>query len=291
LWRRLLLGLQRIHPHPGLAVRLGRRVPLLAHGPVGYLLATARTLRQALEGLARFAPLRLAVLDVQLHEGKRGMELCAHPRVALGDVECFTLDFLWAMVCSMLEDLSPGACRVATLRLPNLDADTTATWRERGVRVERGVGPMLLLPHALADTVLPTGSAREHQLAWQACEEAERQQGWTGSTTARVQQLFRVGSSQHYQLESVAAELGVSRRTVMRRLAAEGTSFAALVDASRRQRLLRRLAEPQTTLSAIAEDLGYADGSALGRAVQRWFGMGARALQREIRTRGLAALG
>jgi AraC-like DNA-binding protein len=130
--------------------------------------------------------------------------------------------------------------------------------------------------------VLPTASASEYQRAWRACEEAEREQGWAKSLSAQIEQLFRTDSADSYHLGWVASRLGVSRRTVMRKLEAEGTRFSTLVEASRRQRLLRRLAERQLTLGEIAIDLGYADGSAFHRAVRRWFGVGPQALQRSI---------
>jgi len=280
-WRQAMLGLQRQSRRPGLAVRLGRQVPLLAHGPLAYLMASSRDLRQALEALVRFAPLRLAVLELRLRETGQGVELHARPRVSLGDVEAFTLDFLWAMLATMLVELRPGSGRTMTLRLPEARAEAAAAWAEQGVALERSTaGSLLVLPRSLAEAPLPTASPSEHLRAWQACEQAEREQGWSKSTAALIEQLFRTGAAAGYSLDWVAARLGMSRRTVIRRLGDEGTTFSALVEASRKERLRRRLAERQLTLGEIAVDLGYADGSAFSRAVQRWFGMAPRALQR-----------
>jgi len=286
-WRRVLLDLQLQAWRPGLAIRLGRKVPLLAHGPLAYLMASSRDLRQALHALVRFAPLRLAVLELRLNDGAQGVELHANARVALGDVERFTLDFLWAMLSTMLDELCPGARRAMTLQLAGTRADAAAVWAEHGITVGRSAGgSFLLLPHALADSALATASAAEHRRAWRACEEAESQQGWAKSMVALVEQLFRTGAAASYHLGWIAARLGMSRRTVMRRLSNEGTQFSALVEASRKERLLRRLAERQLTLGEIAVDLGYADGSAFNRAVQRWFGIGPRALQHALTSRG-----
>lgn len=289
-WRQMMLGLQRLAPAPGLAMRLGRRVSLIAHGPLAYLMASSSDLRQALDALVRFAPLRLTVLTVQLREREQCLELQLRPRVSLGDVERFTLDFLLAMLCTMLEGLCVGACQAMTLCLPGTKTDTARIWAEQGIRVERSTGrPFLLLPNALAETTLPTASAREYLRAWQACEDAEREQGWSASISSRIEQLFRTGPASNYQLAQIAKLLGISRRTVMRRLIQEGTSFRALVDTSRKQRLLRRLAERpftqgewQLTMGEIANDLGYADGAVLSRAARRWFGISPRALQRRL---------
>jgi AraC-like DNA-binding protein len=295
-WRQMMLSLQRLPLPAGLAMRLGRRVPLIAHGPLAYLMASSGDLRQALDALVRFAPLRLAVLNVQLRQREQGLELQVRPRVSLGDVERFTLDFLLAMLCTMLEGLCAGACQAVTLHLPGTQSDTVRSWAEQGIRVRKSTGrPFLLLPDALAVTRLTTASAREHLRAWQACEDAEREHGWSASIGSRIEQLFRTGPASNYQLAEIARHLGISRRTVMRRLIDEGTSFSALVDTSRKQRLVRRLAERpftrgewQLTMGEIADDLGYADGAVLSRAARRWFGISPRALQRRL-VAGLAA--
>jgi AraC-like DNA-binding protein len=290
VWRSLMLSLDRVAPRPGLPMRLGRRVPLLSHGSLAYLMVSSSDLRQALEGLVRFAPLRLAVLNLRLRERGQHVELHVRPLVSLGDVERFTLEFLLAMLCKAMRDLCGGASRFMKLHLPGSMARSTRIWAEQGVSVAKSAGwPYFSFPNSLARMALPTASGPDRLLAWQACEEAERHRGWAPSISSHIEQLFRTGPSTNYKLEQVAAQLGMSRRTIARRLDAEHTSFSALVDASRKQRLLRRLADRRSnqierslTLAEIAEDLGYADGAVLARAVQRWFGISPSDLRRWV---------
>lgn len=289
VWRSVMLSLERVAPRPGLPMRLGRRVPLLSHGALAYLMVSSSDLRQALEGLVRFAPLRLAVLNLRLRERGQHVELHARPLVSLGDVERFTLEFLLSMLCKAIRDLCGSASRVMKLHLPGSMARNTRIWAEQGVSVSRSAGwPYFSFPGSLAAMALPTASGPDRLLAWQACEEAERHRGWSPSISSRIEQLFRTGPSTNYKLEQVAEQLGLSRRTIARRLTEEQTNFSALVDASRKQRLLRRLAERRSnpsrslTLAEIADDLGYADGAVLGRAVQRWFGISPSDLQRWV---------
>ncbi|WP_093169068.1 AraC family transcriptional regulator [Variovorax sp. YR216] len=290
VWRSVMLSLDRMASRPGLPMRLGRQVPLLSHGPLAYLMVSSADLRQALEGLVRFAPLRLAVLNLRLRARGQHVELHVRPLVSLGDVERFTLEFLLAMLCKSIRDLCGGASRAMKLHLPGSMARGTRIWAEQGVSVAKSAGwPYFSFPGSLAAMALPTASGPDRLLAWQACEEAERHRGWSPSISSRIEQLFRTGPSTNYKLEQVAEQLGMSRRTIARRLSAEHTSFSELVDASRRQRLLRRLADRRSnpighslTLAEIAEDLGYADGAVLGRAVQRWFGISPSDLQRWV---------
>ena len=74
--------------------------------------------------------------------------------------------------------------------------------------------------------------------------------------------------------DSIARELGMSSRTLRRRLAADGCAFQALLDDCRMRfaalefRVRRRL-----SLSDIALRLGYSEHSTFSRAFARWSGM------------------
>lgn len=71
-------------------------------------------------------------------------------------------------------------------------------------------------------------------------------------------------------LEKLARPLGMSARTLQRRLEAEGTSLRRLVDDERRALALHHIQNPATPLSDIALLVGFADASAFTRAFSRW---------------------
>jgi AraC-like DNA-binding protein len=74
-------------------------------------------------------------------------------------------------------------------------------------------------------------------------------------------------------LSDVARDLGMSGRTLQRRLATQETSFQSLVDEARRRlalRLLRR--EAEVTLTEVTFMTGFSDQSAFTRAFRRWTG-------------------
>lgn len=70
----------------------------------------------------------------------------------------------------------------------------------------------------------------------------------------------------------VAQHLGVSRRTVDNHLAAEGTTFKALVDSMRRELLSNYLNENTHTLTDITPLLGFSELSAFSRWHKAQFG-------------------
>lgn len=83
-------------------------------------------------------------------------------------------------------------------------------------------------------------------------------------------------------LPSVARLLVLHPRALQRALAAEGTTFERLVDATRRDLALRLLGSRGVPLSTVARQLGYAEQSVLTRSCRRWFGMPPLAKRREL---------
>jgi AraC-like DNA-binding protein len=72
--------------------------------------------------------------------------------------------------------------------------------------------------------------------------------------------------------EDVARQLGLSVRTLSRRLDALGTSFRALLEEVRAGLARRYVVDDGRSLAEVASLLGYSDARALHRAWQRWFG-------------------
>lgn len=70
----------------------------------------------------------------------------------------------------------------------------------------------------------------------------------------------------------IARRLHMSPRTLQRGLAAEGTSFAAILDRVRHETALRELAERRLSIAEIAFLLGFAELSSFYRAFKRWTG-------------------
>jgi AraC-like DNA-binding protein len=72
-------------------------------------------------------------------------------------------------------------------------------------------------------------------------------------------------------LAGTARAIGVSTRTMQRRLQAEGTSFAEVVDALRREMAVAYL-DRGVAIPEVASLLGYADATAFHHAFRRWTG-------------------
>ena len=91
---------------------------------------------------------------------------------------------------------------------------------------------------------------------------------------ARLPEALRTGQA---SAANLADELGLSLRTLQRRLEDEGATFEAVLDAYRHREAVRLLAQKRLTVREIANRLGYQEASSLSRAFKRWTGRSPRA--------------
>jgi AraC-like DNA-binding protein len=74
------------------------------------------------------------------------------------------------------------------------------------------------------------------------------------------------------RLQRVAPALGMSVRTLGRRLAASGITFAQILDGLRHDLAVTYLQDPDIPLSQVAFLLGYSEVSGFVHAFRRWTG-------------------
>src|SRR5262249_1324158 len=84
------------------------------------------------------------------------------------------------------------------------------------------------------------------------------------------------------RLGEIARKLGVSQRTLARRLSSEGLTFAGVVQRLKSDLAKRHLANEKLSISEVAWMLGYQDVSAFAHAFKRWTGRAPRAMRRGV---------
>ncbi len=106
------------------------------------------------------------------------------------------------------------------------------------------------------------------------CDMAAKERNTSAGTLRaavenEVEKLLPQGKA---NARAVAKALALSVRTLSRRLAAEGTAHAEVVDQLRRSLALQYLKEPGMSLSQIAWLLGYEGSTSFNHAFKRWTG-------------------
>jgi AraC-like DNA-binding protein len=100
------------------------------------------------------------------------------------------------------------------------------------------------------------------------------------SVQALVRQILPTGRA---NLDLVAKQLNIHPKTLQRRLASEGTTFAETLDRLRRDTAERLLRDTRITMAHLARELGYAEQTVLTRSCHRWFGEGPAAHRKTLR--------
>jgi AraC-like DNA-binding protein len=85
----------------------------------------------------------------------------------------------------------------------------------------------------------------------------------------------------------VARDLGMSARTLQRRLSAVGSSYQQVLDSSRRETAERCLTGSSLSVAEIAYMLGFSEPAAFHRAFKRWTGMTPQAVRHRQREDGM----
>jgi AraC-like DNA-binding protein len=102
-----------------------------------------------------------------------------------------------------------------------------------------------------------------------------------GQLCVVVQRLLVTG---YPKIERVAWEVGISRRTLQRRLATAGMSYSSLVNRIRYMLAAKSLEDHSVSISSIATAVGFANHSGFSRAFHRWAGVTPRQYRAEGRT-------
>ena len=256
-------------------LEIGERLGIAALGVVGHALAHAETVGEAWSVVERFRRLVLedALPRLRVEDGEARLAQPLPVRFARlrHPAECQTAATLTTLR-TLAGERFP-ALRVAFQHPapPSLDVHRAlfGTARiEHGAGVTELVVPAAILarPLARADPALCDYLVRRAR----ALEVALAEGDGTGDGVRRaITDSLTAGEP---TLDALARRLGTSPRTLHRRLAREGTSFAALLDEARHARALALLADPRRTVGAIAFALGYRDATTFARAFRRWTG-------------------
>ena len=140
-------------------------------------------------------------------------------------------------------------------------------------------GAVVVMDRALLDMPLPMAAASvvrdvEHHLG-ALVPAAAADASWADV----VGQILRRVEGRQVTLKTVAAQLGISARTLERRLVAEGVRFGALWDTVRFERAQAMLRGGTLGVAQVARALGYRDAANFSRAFRRQFGTSPSAFQ------------
>ncbi len=257
---------------PALGLLLGERLIATTHGFVGHAAMNSGTLRQALELISKYTPLRLPLLSVRLQIVQNEARLHFDTTAPLGSVERPVLEAVMLSVRNMLEGLSLGFSPVQAAAFP-FAAPDYADLARRLFRCELRYGQtwagLVVLAEHL-DLPLKIADPEAFREAALMCErELEKRMAAT-STVARVRSLLLERQHGFPSLSVAARLLHMTPRTLHRRLVDEGCTFRDVLEDVRHGLAMEHVRAGRLTIEEMAYALGYSDTANFRRAFKRW---------------------
>ena len=226
---KLVVRARALTGEPGLGFHLGTTMRISGHGYLGFAAMTSGTVREALATVVRFAPTRTDALMLQTHVEGSTASLLLEERAPLGTARDVVVIALLTGI-ARLGNLLTGRELAGVVELAFPEPDYVRRLEHMSTGPMRFDQPSnrLLFDASILDLPITTHDPVAQKLAYEQCERELDVMSHPGRIVFRVRELLPEEGGGFRSLDEVARKLGVSPRTLKRKLAEAGTSFSAL---------------------------------------------------------------
>ncbi len=268
-----------------LGLEFGASISVKDHGYAGYAAGNARTLREAIELLARYFRTRTTLFSLSVFEEGDVHVLQIDNHAELGAGLNFWVQAIIGTLGTIVgeifgDELIERLTEEGEVRVPfDLPGDLPEEVQDMltGISFGHSVSQMRIPSH-LMDTPLKNPDTFVSEMAQKHCDDQlmhvePMQQG----IISRVRQILEAEKGDYPNLEAVSGELNMSSRSLKRKLKAVDSSFQLILDSVRKAEAIEYLCHTDDTIDDISRQLGFSDPSNFGRAFKKWMGMSPRA--------------
>jgi AraC-like DNA-binding protein len=252
----------------------GARQRVSDFGIYGYAIASSPTLGAALDLCLKHLPHAGPVLQISSRiEGEVGI-LRSHDPWSVGDLLPFVAEFWRASINSLLSRVLEAQFPSIRMLLPY---PAPAHWRAYtkmfGCSVDFGADTMEWHYDANArGRELPNANPMTALVCEDFCKQLLAGVESESELVPAIHAFLVRQPGRFENIDALAERFGMSVRTLHRRLAAEGTSYQAILDEVRLRLAQQYLAQTSLTIEQIAERLGFSDASNFRKAFKKWTG-------------------
>ncbi|WP_394830398.1 AraC family transcriptional regulator [Pendulispora rubella] len=274
-----LLGDDAIGLHAGERIRPGH------YGVLGYVVMNCPTLGDALAQLQRYQALVIDIGPPDLLRAGGELTVMWDPRLErpLRQLAEFNLSAMLAFA-RWISGRDEAPVRVDFTFPEPARLDEHRRIFRCALRFEEPVYRIVLPSRWLdAPLIRPDPEVRAAMLALaekQLLSQVGRRAGDLDAIRDLVAKNLSAGDA---ALAKIAAGLGLSARTLQRKLHERGESFSAIVDEVRRELAMRHLNDHALDLNDLAFLLGFSEQSAFQRAFKRWTGEAPGSYRKRLR--------
>lgn len=259
------------------AFEIGSRLHLSAYGMYGYALMCSPTMRDFFDFAVRYQPLATPTVRLEWRtEGDvaiwRFREI--YRDVMSNEVRTFLVRQQMKMTYTHIRD-TVGTDNLPVRALFALPEDAHVADDARALScscVYAQADNELHYPIGILDRTPELGNRLTRTMLEETCERLIGQSRLSSGLSGEVYQILLNAPSELPSMPAVAAQLGLQERTLRRRLAAEDSSYGAIIDDVRRKLAIEYLQTTRMTVDDVAWKVGFSDSANLRRAIRRWTG-------------------
>ena len=244
-----------------LALRIASELPVGSFGRTSYAFASARSLGDALDVFCRDTQRAITGCTAELKRGPKLAEVTLHGPETVWPI----FELLVAIIALRCRQLPDPPVAPAAVGLPVQQPEEPKRWREFfGVNVRFGLDHALLaIPVAALARPLRTTDPQVRDALGSAT---------AGGLTEKVRAHVRQWVRESPDAAQVARAVGVSTRTLQRRLKEQNTSFRELVLEVRIDVAKQLLSRGHLTIAEVGEAVGFAGVASFSQAFARHTG-------------------
>jgi AraC-like DNA-binding protein len=269
-----------------LGFHLAQKFDLRIIGLLHYVLASSDTLDEALQRAARYSAIVNEGITLRFRDG-RDIGLSFEYAGVARHTDCHQIEFAMVALVRTFRQLTNrrlSARHVSFIHPRKKHLAEFRTFFDSDVAFGAAVDELTFSPSVKGMPILGADPYLNDLLV-QYCEEAisDRKATSTSFGLSVENVLARLLPHGNARASDVARKLGVSQRTLARRLALEQLTFARVVQRLKCDLARRHLADEALSISEIAWLLGYRDVSAFTHAFKRWTGKAPKAVRQRSR--------
>jgi AraC-like DNA-binding protein len=260
---------------PGLGLTIGSNAPESMLQLLGHLVVSCRTLRDAWGLFERYVPLVAEGMSWSLTEDSELARFTYHCPVSYVASSRFSAEYALAMVLRITRHFLPQHNEHPELVLfEHAEPPYSARYASLFRCPVKYAQPnnVLIFPRAFLDVQQLHADPAMHNALREMAERFLHELEGPRSTADRVRALLGYEADlANIDVVKLARSVGLTPRSLRRRLAAESVSLTALIDQARCRLACEELRR-EGSIKAIAERVGFSEPSAFHRAFKRWTG-------------------
>ena len=258
---------------PLLGLNVARSVSVNQLGLVGYSMRHSATLRDALQRLARYQRVLSEAVRAEIIEQRDEFTVSWILHPALKSLRV-PVELGVTLVLRIARELTGVAIRPVRLELPTPQPDALSEYRAEfacPILFETQSASLVFTASQMSLPVITADGTLVGYLDELAEITAEPLDAKHDSTTTAVRRtLWGLLPTGKPSIWHTARTMGISVRTLQRRLGEEGGSYSSVLDGLRRDVAGELLGKGTQSAADVAFLLGYSEPSAFHRAVRRW---------------------